>query len=163
MRHFQHQRGARYAQLSAASALGAGERWHRRQGRTELCAKAFIGAEPHSEETRRKIETLFGIEAYNSYGLSEMNGPGVAFECVYKPACICGKTPTFWKMIDPKQLATAAPRGNRRNRDDHACSDRRRRCYATAPVIFRIWSAVIVPAGAAIADWRGSRAAATIC
>jgi len=46
--------------------------------------KAFIGAEPHSEETRRKIESLFGIDAYNSYGLSEMNGPGVAFECVYK-------------------------------------------------------------------------------
>jgi phenylacetate-CoA ligase len=44
--------------------------------------KAFVGAEPHSENTRLKIEELFGIEAYNSYGLSELNGPGVAFECV---------------------------------------------------------------------------------
>lgn len=46
--------------------------------------KALIGAEPHSEDTRRKIEALYGIDAYNSYGLSEMNGPGVAFECEYK-------------------------------------------------------------------------------
>jgi phenylacetate-CoA ligase len=46
--------------------------------------KALIGAEPHSEDLRRKIETLFGIDAYNSYGLSEMNGPSVAFECLEK-------------------------------------------------------------------------------
>ncbi len=42
---------------------------------------AFIGAEPHSEKTRKRIEEFYGIKAYNSYGLSEMNGPGVAFEC----------------------------------------------------------------------------------
>jgi phenylacetate-CoA ligase len=43
--------------------------------------RAFCGAEPYSEDARRKIEALFGIEVFNSYGLSEMNGPGVAFEC----------------------------------------------------------------------------------
>ncbi|WP_029898826.1 phenylacetate--CoA ligase family protein [Desulfohalovibrio reitneri] len=42
---------------------------------------ALIGAEPHTEEIRRRIEDLFACKAYNSYGLSEMNGPGVAFEC----------------------------------------------------------------------------------
>jgi len=42
---------------------------------------AFIGAEPHSEKMRRRIEDFYGIKAFNSYGLSEMNGPGVAFEC----------------------------------------------------------------------------------
>ncbi|MBW2544351.1 MAG: phenylacetate--CoA ligase [Deltaproteobacteria bacterium] len=42
---------------------------------------AFLGAEPHSEKTREKIEEFYGIKAYNSYGLSEMDGPGVAFEC----------------------------------------------------------------------------------
>jgi phenylacetate-CoA ligase len=42
---------------------------------------AYVGAEPHTEETRRKIEETWGIKAYNSYGLSEMCGPGVAFEC----------------------------------------------------------------------------------
>jgi phenylacetate-CoA ligase len=46
--------------------------------------KAFLGAEPYSENARKKIEGLFKIDAYNSYGLSEMNGPGVAFECVHK-------------------------------------------------------------------------------
>ena len=46
--------------------------------------KALIGAEPHSENIRQKVQSLFKIDAYNSYGLSEMNGPGVAFECVYK-------------------------------------------------------------------------------
>jgi len=46
--------------------------------------KAWMGSEPHSENTRLKLQNLFGIDIYNSYGLSEMNGPGVAFECVYK-------------------------------------------------------------------------------
>ena len=46
--------------------------------------RAFIGAEPYTEETRRKIEQALGIDVYNSYGLSEMNGPGVAFECEHK-------------------------------------------------------------------------------
>lgn len=43
---------------------------------------ALIGAEPHTEAIRRRIEDLYGMKAYNSYGLSEMNGPGVAFECL---------------------------------------------------------------------------------
>lgn len=41
----------------------------------------IIGAEPHSEETRRRIEDMLGVKAYNSFGMSEMCGPGVAFEC----------------------------------------------------------------------------------
>jgi len=45
---------------------------------------AFLGAEPYTEETRRRIEDLYGLDAYDSYGLSEMNGPGVAFECPMK-------------------------------------------------------------------------------
>ena len=46
--------------------------------------KAYLGAEPYSEATRNKIQEQYGLDAYNSYGLSEMNGPGVAFECVRK-------------------------------------------------------------------------------
>jgi phenylacetate-CoA ligase len=46
--------------------------------------KAFVGAEPYTEGTRRKIEEGLGLDVYNSYGLSEMNGPGVAFECEQK-------------------------------------------------------------------------------
>ena len=40
-----------------------------------------IGAEPHSEEQRKRIEDNLGVKAYNSYGISEMMGPGVAFQC----------------------------------------------------------------------------------
>ena len=43
--------------------------------------RLFIGAEPHSEETRLRIQEMFGAKAYNSFGMTEMNGPGVAFEC----------------------------------------------------------------------------------
>ncbi|MGE4551644.1 MAG: phenylacetate--CoA ligase family protein [Desulfovibrionaceae bacterium] len=45
---------------------------------------ALIGAEPHTEEVRRRIEELLALKAYNSFGMSEMNGPGVAFECEYQ-------------------------------------------------------------------------------
>ena len=40
-----------------------------------------IGAEPHTDEQRKKIERLLGVKAYNSFGMTEMNGPVVAFEC----------------------------------------------------------------------------------
>lgn len=50
--------------------------------RTQTHLTTFlIGAEPHTEETRRKIEERFGVKAYNSFGMTEMSGPGVAFEC----------------------------------------------------------------------------------
>ncbi len=41
----------------------------------------IIGAEPHSEAQRKRIEEMLGVKAYNSFGMSEMCGPGVAFEC----------------------------------------------------------------------------------
>ena len=40
-----------------------------------------FGAEPWSNNTRKRLEDAFNIKAFDSYGLSEMNGPGVAFEC----------------------------------------------------------------------------------
>lgn len=64
--------------------------------------KAYMGAEPYSENTRKKIEKLFGIDAYNSYGLSEMNGPGVAFECVYKTGMHTWEDAYILEIIDPK-------------------------------------------------------------
>ncbi len=64
--------------------------------------KAFIGAEPHSENTRKKVEELFHIDAYNSYGLSEMNGPGVAFECVFKDGMHVWEDAYIIEVIDPK-------------------------------------------------------------
>lgn len=40
-----------------------------------------FGAEPWSSNTRKQLEDAFNIKAYDSYGLSELMGPGVAFEC----------------------------------------------------------------------------------
>jgi phenylacetate-CoA ligase len=42
---------------------------------------AALGAEPYTEEMRKKLQDLYGFKVFNSYGLTEMNGPGVAFEC----------------------------------------------------------------------------------
>jgi phenylacetate-CoA ligase len=63
---------------------------------------AFIGAEPHSEKMRRKIEEIYGFKAFNSYGLSEMNGPGVAFECPCQNGMHIWEDQYFVEIIDPK-------------------------------------------------------------
>jgi phenylacetate-CoA ligase len=68
--------------------------------------KAFVGAEPHSEETRRRIEEVFGIDVYNSYGLTEMNGPGVAFECELKAGLHLWEDNYILEIISP---ATGEP------------------------------------------------------
>lgn len=62
---------------------------------------AFIGAEPHSEEMRKKIQDSYEIEAFNSYGLSEMNGPGVAFECPYKNGLHVWEDSFIMEIINP--------------------------------------------------------------
>lgn len=64
--------------------------------------KAYLGAEPYSENTRRKIEELFHIDVYNSYGLSEMNGPGVSFECIHKCGMHTWEDSYLLEIIDPK-------------------------------------------------------------
>ncbi len=62
---------------------------------------AYLGAEPYSEETRVKIQDIFGVDAYNSYGLSEMNGPGVAFECREKEGMHLWEDNFIMEIIDP--------------------------------------------------------------
>ncbi len=41
----------------------------------------IFGAEPWTEEMRHNIEETLGIKAYDIYGLTEISGPGVSFEC----------------------------------------------------------------------------------
>ncbi len=65
---------------------------------------AFLGAEPHSEKTRLKIEELYGLKAFNSYGLSEMNGPGVAFECPFQDGLHLWEDHFLMEIIDPNTL-----------------------------------------------------------
>jgi phenylacetate-CoA ligase len=65
---------------------------------------AFLGAEPHSEKMRRKIEELYGFKAFNSYGLSEMNGPGMAFECPEQNGMHIWEDNYIVEIIDPVTL-----------------------------------------------------------
>jgi phenylacetate-CoA ligase len=64
--------------------------------------RAFVGAEPYSLETRDKIEQALGIKVFNSYGLSEMNGPGVAFECEQQAGMHLWEDHFLLEIIDPK-------------------------------------------------------------
>ena len=64
--------------------------------------RAFVGAEPYSIETRDKIERALGVEVFNSYGLSEMNGPGVAFECEKRAGMHLWEDHFILEVIDPK-------------------------------------------------------------
>jgi len=70
---------------------------------------AFLGAEPHTEATRKKVEEFFGIDAFNSYGLSEMNGPGVAFECPEKHGQHIWEDAYLVEIINPDTLEGVAP------------------------------------------------------
>lgn len=64
--------------------------------------KAFFGAEPYSEATKEKLENMWGLDAYNMYGLSEMNGPGVAAECVFKNGMHIAEDYYIAEIIDPE-------------------------------------------------------------
>lgn len=63
-----------------------------------------IGAEPHSEEQRKRIEDNLGVKAYNSYGISEMMGPGVAFECQEQNGLHIWEDYFIVEIIDPVTL-----------------------------------------------------------
>ena len=63
-----------------------------------------IGAEPHSEEQRRRIQDMLGVKAYNSFGMSEMCGPGVAFECKEQNGMHIWEDYYIVEIVDPKTL-----------------------------------------------------------
>ncbi len=65
---------------SYAANLGEYIREQGLKDKIKLKAGIF-GAEPWTEEMRRNIEDLLGIKAYDIYGLTEISGPGVSFEC----------------------------------------------------------------------------------
>ena len=62
----------------------------------------IIGAEPHTEEQRRRIEQLLGVKAYNSFGMSEMSGPGVAFECKEQNGMHIWEDSYLVEIVDPE-------------------------------------------------------------
>ena len=63
---------------------------------------ACLGAEPWSEGMRNQIETAWGIKAYDIYGLTEITGPGVAFECEAQNGMHVNEDLWFPEIIDPE-------------------------------------------------------------
>ncbi len=71
----------------------------------------IFGAEPWSEEMRKRIETLLGIDAVDIYGLSEVMGPGVAVECAQeKNGLHVWEDHFLFEVVDP-QTGEPVPNG----------------------------------------------------
>jgi phenylacetate-CoA ligase len=64
----------------------------------------YHGAEPWTEEMRKQIEAGLGIDALDIYGLSEMGGPGVAFECRCKAGMHVNEDHYLVEVVDPESL-----------------------------------------------------------
>ena len=68
----------------------------------QLKLKAGIfGAEPWTEEMRAQIEEKLGLKAYDIYGLSEIMGPGVSYECEYQCGMHVCEDNFIPEIIDP--------------------------------------------------------------
>ncbi len=64
----------------------------------------IFGAEAWSEEMRHDIEKTLGIKAYDIYGLTELSGPGVAFECSAQSGMHINEDHFIAEIIDPETL-----------------------------------------------------------
>ena len=62
----------------------------------------IFGAEPWTEEMRRSIEESLGIKAYDIYGLTEISGPGVAFECEAQSGMHINEDHFYVEVINPE-------------------------------------------------------------
>ena len=63
-----------------------------------------FGAEPWTEEMRKELEEKLQIKAYDIYGLSEMDGPGVGFECQCQSGTHLNEDHFYPEIIDPVTL-----------------------------------------------------------
>ena len=79
-----------------------GESIKERGLKDQLKLKAGIfGAEAWSEEMRKDIESSLGIKAYDIYGLTEISGPGVSFECEEQTGMHINEDHFYAEIIDP--------------------------------------------------------------
>jgi phenylacetate-CoA ligase len=85
-----------YALYMAEEAADAGIDLHR----LPIC-KGCFGAEPWSENMRREIEDRYGMKAYDIYGLTEIVGPGVSFECEAQDGLHINEDLFYPEIIDP--------------------------------------------------------------
>ena len=63
-----------------------------------------FGAEPWTENMRKEIEAKLGIKAYDIYGLSEIAGPGVGYECECQNGTHLCEDHYYPEIIDPTTL-----------------------------------------------------------
>ena len=95
---------------------------------------ALCGAEPWTNSMRAEIESAFDIDAIDTYGLSELMGPGVASECVEtKDGLYVWEDHFYPEIIDPDTGKVLARRGTWRARLHIAYQGRRCRSFAIAP------------------------------
>ncbi len=72
-------------------------------GPEDIPLKAGIfGAEPWTNEMRRSIEKTMGIKAYDIYGLTEISGPGVSYECEEQTGMHIAEDHFYAEIIDPE-------------------------------------------------------------
>ena len=64
----------------------------------------IFGAEPWTEEMRREIEQKLNIRAYDIYGLTEIMGPGVAYECSCQAGMHVNEDHFIIEILDPETL-----------------------------------------------------------
>ncbi len=62
----------------------------------------IFGAEPWTEEMRKGIEETLGIKAYDIYGLTEISGPGVSWECEYQDGMHVQEDHFIPEIINPE-------------------------------------------------------------
>jgi phenylacetate-CoA ligase len=68
-----------------------------------------FGAEPWSERMRAEIESRLGLEAFDNYGLTELIGPGVSFECELHDGLHVNEDHFIMEIIDPESLEPVKP------------------------------------------------------
>ena len=99
--------GATVLCCTPSYAAYLGESIHERGVRDQIRLKAGIfGAEAWTEEMRQDIQERLGIKAYDIYGLTEISGPGVAFECSCQNGMHINEDNFIAETIDP---ATGEP------------------------------------------------------
>ncbi|WP_209690880.1 phenylacetate--CoA ligase family protein [Methanomicrobium sp. W14] len=69
----------------------------------------MFGAEPWSENMRRTLEEKLGVTAYDSYGMSEIYGPGAAFECPERNGLHFWHDCYIIEIIDPETCEVLEP------------------------------------------------------
>ncbi len=77
--------------------------------KSEIKLKAGIfGAEPWSEEMRQQLQEKLGIKAYDIYGLTEIMGPGVAYECSEQKGMHVNEDHFIIEVLDPETFEPVA-------------------------------------------------------